>query len=436
MRISIFGLGYVGAVSCGCLAKAGHTVVGVDVSEHKVNLFKEGRAPIVETGLDELIAEAVRSSALSATLDSRKAVMDSELSIVCVGTPSMANGNIDMGYIYETVEQIAAAIKDKPSFHVVVIRSTTAPGTARAATEIIERVSGKKAGQDFGVACNPEFLREGTAVYDFSHPPYTIIGSSDARSGDLVAALYKDIDAPVYRIKSEEAELIKYANNSFHAMKVVFANEIGNICKALGVDGHAVMSIVAADTKLNLSPYYLKPGFAYGGSCLPKDVRAITYRAASLDVETPLLSSLNKSNELQIKRALEMVLKSGKQKIGFLGFAFKADTDDLRESPVVELIEILIGKGFSLSIYDSSVLLSNLTGKNKSFILSTVPHIAQLMAESANQVVEDSDVVVIGNNAKEFASVVQSMPADKVVIDLVRVDKDRVSDGNYVGICW
>lgn len=436
MRISIFGLGYVGAVSCACLSRAGHDVVGIDISEHKVDLINAGKAPIVEKDLDALISESVGSNRLRATTDACDAVMSTDLSIVCVGTPSLPNGNIDLGYIFTTVEQIGLFVAKKRSFHTVVIRSTVAPGTTKRCSEIISAISGRQHGVDFGVASNPEFLREGTAVFDFNNPPYTVIGATCKAAEEATASLYESIDAPVFRLKPEESELIKYANNSFHALKVVFSNEIGNLCKALGVDGHAVMGVVAADRKLNLSPYYMKPGFAYGGSCLPKDVRALTYRARSMDIETPLLQSLNRSNELQIQKGLSLILSTGKTRIGFLGFAFKAETDDLRESPVVTLIETLIGKGHELALYDSSVLLSNLTGRNKNFIMSAIPHIAQLMCNSAADVISRSDVIVIGNGSAEFKDIIGKIDPEKTIIDLARVDSKLTTGGNYVGICW
>ena len=436
MKISVFGLGYVGAVSCACFAKIGHHVIGVDVSELKINLINSGKSPIVEKDLDEYIEEGIGTGRIKATNDVTQAVHASEISIVCVGTPSQINGNIDLTYIYRVCNQIGEAIKTKEGFHTVVIRSTVVPGTIKQCVEIIEDVSGKKHDVDFGVASNPEFLRESTAIEDFWNPPYTITGTDCKKSEEQLNHLYKEIDAPIFNLKPEEAEMIKYANNNFHAVKVTFANEIGNICKELGVDGQKVMEVVASDDKLNLSSYYMKPGFAFGGSCLPKDVRGLNYRAKTLDLKTPLLSSLMNSNKYQIERGLQFIYETGKKKIGFLGFAFKAGTDDLRESPIVDLIETLLGKGYDLSLYDSNILLSRLMGKNKDYLTGHIPHINRVLRDSVQEVIDQSEVIVFGNKSDEFKEAIQSISDDKIIIDLVRVDKERLTKDNYVGICW
>ncbi len=436
MNLSIFGLGYVGAVSCACFAKLGHQVWGVDINQHKIDLINSGKSPIVEKDLEEYIAEGVAKGKIEALKQVQQAVHASDVSIVCVGTPSQLNGNIDLSYIYKVCLQIGEALKDKSGFHSILIRSTVVPGTVKECTEIIANASGKQNLIDFAVGSNPEFLREGTAIYDFWNPPYTIIGTNSEKTETQIKELYKDIDAPIYTLKPEESEMIKYANNNFHAMKITFANEIGNICKALQVDGHKVMDIVAKDTKLNLSPYYLKPGFAFGGSCLPKDVRGLNYRAKLLDVKTPLLNSLLESNDYQVQRGLQMVFETGKRKVGVLGFAFKAGTDDMRESPMITLIETLIGKGYDLSLYDSNVLLSKLMGKNKDYIIGHIPHISRLLKESIQEVIDNSDVIVIGNKASEFKEVLPQISKDKIVIDLVRIDTERSSGENYQGICW
>ncbi len=436
MNISVFGLGYVGAVSCACFAKLGHRVTGVDVNEQKVQLILSGKSPIVEKDLDEYVAEGIEKGTITATTDVTKAVLASDISIVCVGTPSQINGNIDLTYIYRVCSEIATALRQKDSFHTVVIRSTVIPGTIQQCAQIIEDVSGKKHLEDFGVASNPEFLRESTAIYDFWNPPYTVIGTESKKSEKHLETLYQSIEAPIFKLRPEESEMIKYANNNFHAMKVTFANEIGNICKELGVDGHKVMEVVSSDTKLNLSPYYLKPGFAFGGSCLPKDVRGLNYRAKMLDVNTPLLNSLLPSNEYQIQRGLQLISDTGKQKIGFLGFAFKAGTDDLRESPVVELIETLMGKGYDLALYDSNILLSQLMGKNKDYLTGHIPHITRLLKKSVEEVMAHAEVVVVGNKSPEFREAVAGASSDQIVIDLVRIDKEKVTQDNYVGICW
>ncbi|WCO01652.1 nucleotide sugar dehydrogenase [Psychroserpens ponticola] len=436
MKISIFGLGYVGVVCCACFSKDKHKVIGVDVDKIKVDLVNQGKSTIIEQGLEEQINESVENKLLTATKNYKEAVLNSDISFVCVGTPSLSNGSINLGYIYEVVKQIAEVIKDKDTFHTIVIRSTVKVGTLKACQEIIEDISGKTHDVDFGVVSNPEFLREGTAMFDFVNPPYTVVGTNSKISEAVMSDLYSSIDAPIHYIKPEEAEMIKYANNNFHAMKITFANEIGNICKENNVDGHVVMDIVSKDTKLNLSPYYLKPGFAFGGSCLPKDVRGLTQIAKNLDLKTPLLSSLLKSNFYQIERGLDLIYNTGKKKVGFLGFAFKSGTDDLRESPIVDVIETLIGKGYDLKVYDSNVHLSSLLGKNKDYINSHIPHIYKLLKQDVQEVIDNSDVIVIGNGAKEFAKIVPTISKEKIVIDFVRVDKEKTSKDNYIGICW
>ncbi len=436
MNVSIFGLGYVGAVSCACFAKSGHKVIGVDVSDLKINLINSGNSPIVEPNLDEYINEAVEQDKLLATSDLSLAISQTDLSLICVGTPSQITGAIDLSFIYRVCQEVGEEIKNKSTFHTVVIRSTIIPGTIRECNKLIEEVSGKKEGEDFSVVSNPEFLREGSAINDFWNPPYTIVGSNSERATKAMKELYANIEAPFYTLKPEESEMIKYANNNFHALKVTFANEIGNICKELGVDGHVVMDVVGRDKKLNLSSYYMKPGFAFGGSCLPKDVRGLTYRSKQLDLSTPLLNSLNTSNELQVQRGLNMILNTKKRKVGFLGFSFKAETDDLRESPIVNLIETLIGKGFELALYDKNVLLSKLTGKNKDYITGHIPHISALLKNKAEEVIEVSEVIVFGNNSKEFKKLINAISSDKEIVDLVRVDSNRTSGGNYEGICW
>lgn len=436
MRISVFGLGYVGVVCCACFSREGHDVIGIDIDETKINLINEGKSTIIESGLEEQITESVKKGSLKATHDYKFAVRNSDVSFVCVGTPSLPNGSINLAYIYEVAKQIAEGIKAKDSFHTVVIRSTVKVGTLKVCREIIEDISGKKFEEDFGMVSNPEFLREGTAMKDFVNPPYTVIGTESKESKSIMESLYSSLSAPIYFLKPEEAEMIKYANNNFHAMKITFANEIGNICKEYDVDGHRVMDIVAKDTKLNLSPYYLKPGFAFGGSCLPKDVRGLTQVAKSLDLKTPLLSSLIKSNFYQIERGLELIKKTGKRKIGFLGFAFKSGTDDLRESPLVTVIETLIGRGYQLSVYDSNVHLSSLLGKNKEYINNHIPHIYKLLKEEIQDVIDSSEVLVIGNNSEEFRDILTRVNQDQTVIDFVRINKELTSKDNYIGICW
>jgi GDP-mannose 6-dehydrogenase len=437
VRLSIFGLGYVGCVSAACLADAGNEVIGVDVNPTKVDIINAGRSPIVEEGLDELVANVVKSGALLATTDSTRAVMESDLSLVCVGTPSNQNGSLHLRHVEQVCREIGAALKNKKERHTVVIRSTMLPGTVHnTVVPVLEETSGKKAVEDFGICINPEFLREGSSLKDFHSPPFTLIGADDQETTDSVRSLYAGIDAPVFTTSLKTAEMIKYVCNCFHALKVTFANEIGNICKALEIDSHEVMEVFCQDKKLNLSPYYLKPGFAFGGSCLPKDLRAINYKAKELDVEVPLLSAILPSNRLQIERAVGMVLRSGKKRVGVLGFSFKAGTDDLRESPMVTLIETLIGKGLQLAIYDRDVSLARLVGANKEYIEREIPHISKLMRDSIEGVLEDSDIIIIGNQAKEFRSVADALREDQQLIDLVRLFEDRTSSRNYEGLCW
>ena len=436
MKLSIFGIGYVGCVSAACFAKSGHDVIGVDVNATKVEIINSGRSPIVEAGIDELMSEMVAAGRLRAVTCSCEAIRESEISLVCVGTPSNANGSLNLKHVQRVCEEIGAALKNKQERHTVVIRSTMLPGTVEnLVVPTLEEHSGKKVGRDFGVCINPEFLREGSSMKDFYAPPFTLIGADSKETAQLVSSLYAGIEAPLMVTELKTAEMVKYACNCFHALKVSFANEIGNLCKAAGIDSHEVMNVFSRDTKLNLSPYYLTPGFAFGGSCLPKDLRAINYKAKQLDVEVPVLGSILISNRLQIERAVDMVLQTGKKRIGVLGFSFKAGTDDLRESPMVTLIETLIGKGLQLAIYDRDVSLAKLFGANKEYIEREIPHISQLMRASIDEVIDDCDVIVIGNKANEFRSIESRINGSHTVLDLVRIF-DRTSDGSYEGICW
>jgi len=436
MKLSVFGLGYVGCVSAACFAKEGHTVIGVDVNPNKVDIINHGKSPIVESGIGELIGEVVGANKLSATTDSAEGVLRSEISLVCVGTPSNANGSLDLRYITRVCEEIGAALKGKTERHVVIIRSTMLPGTIEnAVIPALEKYSEKKSGQEFGVCINPEFLREGTSLKDFYAPPFTLIGADDPETVAAVRHLYETVDAPVFVSPVKTAEMVKYVSNCFHALKVGFANEVGNICKALNIDSHEVMDIFCQDTKLNLSSYYLKPGFAFGGSCLPKDLRAINYKAKELDIEVPVLSAILPGNRLQIERAVDLVIRSGKKRVGVLGFSFKAGTDDLRESPMVTLIETLIGKGFQLAIYDRDVSLARLFGANKEYIEREIPHISQLMRQSIAEVIQSSDVLIVGNKAAEFQQIESELKEGQLLIDLVRLF-NKTSDETYQGICW
>jgi GDP-mannose 6-dehydrogenase len=437
--LSVFGLGYVGCVSAACFAKEGFDVVGVDVSQAKVDMVNAGRSTIVEEGIGELVAAMRTTGRLRATTDVGEAVRATSVSLIAVGTPSRSNGSIDLRYIERVCEQIGEALRDKAERHTVVVRSTIMPGTIDGVViPALERTSGKKAGVDFGVCSNPEFLREGTSIKDFYDPPFTLIGAHDPRDAEPVAALYAGLNAPVHVVAVRVAEMIKYVCNCFHGLKIGFANEVGNVCRALGIDSHEVMRIVCEDRKLNISPAYLKPGFAFGGSCLPKDLRALTYQARTLDVDTPIMTSILESNRRQIDRAFHMVMGSGSRKVGVLGLAFKAGTDDLRESPMVALIEMLLGKGIQVGIYDPFVRSANLIGANREYIEREIPHIWSLMRGSTAEVLADAGTVVIGNSASEFREIGERLNDGQVVVDLARAFGNRTSDeaGRYQGICW
>lgn len=437
MNISIFGLGYVGAVSAACLAKDGHNVIGVDSIQTKVDLINNGKTPIIEKHMEELIEKAVREGLLIATTNSTDAIINSELSFICVGTPSQTNGNLDLKYIQRVCEEIGKTLKHKSEHHSIVVRSTILPGTMRKVViPILEDYSVKSAGKDFGVCNNPEFLREGTSVYDYYHPPKIVIGEIDKKSGDILTSLYKKIDAPLIRTDLETAEMVKYVDNVWHALKIGFANEIGNMSKSLGIDGHSVMDIFCQDTKLNISKSYLKPGFAFGGSCLPKDLRAITYTARNLDLDLPILNAILPSNTLQIERSIRMIIEKGNKKVGVLGFSFKAGTDDVRESPMVEVIERLLGKGYDISIYDRNVKLASLVGANRDYLLNRIPHISSLMVEGIDEVLSHAETVVIGNNDIEFSDILARVKDGQIVVDLVRVIGKATDNESYDGICW
>lgn len=437
MRISIFGLGYVGTVSAGCLAHDGHYIVGVDSMPAKVDLIDRGLSPIVESEIGEIIAASVQAGRLRATADYGQAIHETDLSIVCVGTPSQPNGNLDLRYIRRICEQIGQVLRDKTTRHTVVIRSTILPGTMEnIILPILEESSGKKPGVDFGVSNNPEFLREGSAVKDFRSPPKTVIGEFDKASGDTLAELYAKLDAPLIRTDLRTAEMIKYVDNCWHALKIGFANEIGNLSKAFGVDSHEVMKIFCQDRKLNISPAYLLPGFAFGGSCLPKDLRALTYQARTHDLDLPILTSILPSNEIQVRNGLDLIMASGHKKVGVLGFSFKAETDDLRESPVIELIERLLGKGHDLMIYDKNVNVASLVGANRDFILNRIPHISRLMVKDIDAVLDHAQTVVIGNKDPDFSEVPGRLRDGQRLVDLVRINGQRSGNGNYAGICW
>jgi len=438
VRVSVFGLGYVGIVSAACLARDGHTVIGVDPQDQKVKLVNSGQSPIVEAGLPELVEAAVTSGSLSATRSAADAVASSDLSLVCVGTPSRPNGSLDTSAIERVCEEIGAAIAEKGAPHLVVIRSTILPGTMRSVViPTLERAARMRVGSTLRVANNPEFLRESSAIADYDNPPKTVVGADDPAVAEEVLALYADLPGPKIATRLEVAEMTKYADNTWHAVKVAFGNEIGNIAKAVGVDSWEVMDIFIQDQKLNISPYYLRPGFAFGGSCLPKDVRALNYKGRDLDLDLPLLSSLIPTNTHQIDRALEMVAATGMRRIAFLGLSFKAGTDDLRESPQVALVERLIGKGYDLRVYDRNVHLARLVGANRTYIEEVIPHIADLLSDDLEATVAHGDLVLIGNPAPEFNELPALMRNDQGVLDLVRVPGLQEALGErYGGINW
>jgi GDP-mannose 6-dehydrogenase len=437
LKVSIFGAGYVGTVSAACFANDGHEVIAADPISTKVDLINNGQSPIIETDIAGIIAANVIAGRLRATVDQELAVRETEVSFVCVGTPSQPNGNLDLRYITGVCEQIGRALKQKATRHVVVIRSTILPGTMRSVViPILEECSGKKAGVDFGVCHNPEFLREGSAVKDFNSPPKTVIGELDRESGDILVALYSKLDAPLIRTNLEAAEMVKYVDNCWHALKIGFANEIGNVCKSFSTDAHEVMRIFCQDKKLNISPAYLQPGFAFGGSCLPKDLRALTYKSKMHDLTLPIITSILTSNELQLSRGLELVMAKGNKRIGVLGFSFKAGTDDLRESPMIEVIERLIGKGYDLRIFDKNVNLARLVGANREFIFNRLPHISRLMVGGIAEVLDHAQTVVIGNSDPDFQSVPELLRDGQCVVDFVRIANRRSEKGRYDGICW
>jgi len=430
-------MGYVGCVTAACLSKAGHSVLGVDVHKEKINIINEGRSPIVEKGLEEFISQGVQEGRLRGILDTQEGVMNSEISIVCVGTPSQSNGSLDLTAVDQVSQQIGQALKHKQGKHCVVLRSTVLPGTTRdLLIPTLNAASGKVAGQDFEVCFNPEFLREGTSIWDFYNPPFTVIGQVDEQKATAMEELYEFIDAPIKRTSFETAEMVKYSCNNFHAVKVAFANEIGVVCKAYGIDSHAVMDLFVMDEKLNISKAYLKPGFAFGGSCLPKDIRALLYAAKTSDVQVPLLQSTFETNKLHIKRAIQMVLRKGKKKIGILGLSFKEGTDDLRESPMVDLVEALIGKGCQVNIFDQDVMLAKLFGANKQYIEKEIPHISSLMCKTIDQVIQASEVIVVGKKETGFKEAITALGGEKPVLDLVRVYPKPPFPKNYEGLCW
>ncbi len=435
MGISIFGLGYVGCVSLGCLAKNGHNVIGVDISETKVGQINAGKATIIEKDVNEIIAGERAAGRISATTDGISAVINSDISIVAVGTPSTDKGHLDLQYIFRVAENIGEALKKKTSFHIIAIRSTIMPGTCDKFADIVEKISEKKRNVDFAIVDNPEFLREGTAVHDYFNPPLTLIGSDNRKAAETIAELYKQLPAEIIITELKIAEIMKYINNTYHALKISFANEIGNICTEVGVDSFKVMDIFCKDKHLNISPYYFKPGFAFGGSCLPKDLKGLQTLAHDMYVEVPVIDSINKTNEIQIQRAVKFIYKYWNKKLGFLGLSFKAGTDDLRNSPTVTVIEALLGKGCDITIYDKNINLAVLTGTNKEYIDSRIPHLATLLTNDSEQLINDCDVIIINTKEPEFLRLVDKLKG-KIIVDFVRLDESLLDKNNYFGINW
>ena len=433
MNISIFGLGYVGCISLGCLAQNGHRVIGIDTNQLKIDLINQGSPTIVEKDIDIIIKKGFDAGRISATNKVNEAIMESDISIICVGTPSTTAGHLNLDYIYNTANEIGEALKLKDSFHIIAIRSTVLPGTNQNYGQIIENVSGKKRNIDFAVVSNPEFLREGTAVQDYFNPPLTVIGSDNEHALNIMQSIYEGLNSPIEKTDIKVAEIIKYVNNSYHALKITFANEVGNICKQLDIDSYSVMHLFGLDKQLNISTYYFKPGFAYGGSCLPKDLGALRTLAHDLYIETPVLNSIEKSNGLQKEIALKLIQSKQKQKILVLGISFKSGTDDLRFSPVIDVVQQLIGLGYDIQLIDQQVHLSRIIGKNKSYIMEKLPHIAKLMTNKIDEAIKWSELIIITNKEKEFQGLF--FDDSKIIVDLTRLDEYR-SHPNYCGINW
>jgi GDP-mannose 6-dehydrogenase len=434
VKISIFGLGYVGCVSLGCLAQNGFEVIGIDVNKVKVDLINRGLPTIIEKDIDIIIKEQHKAGRIQATTDYMEAVSNSDVSIVCVGTPSTEKGHLNLDYIYETAKQIGEALKKKKSYHTVVIRSTVLPGTNFKVGEIIAQISNKVRNKDFSVVSNPEFLREGSAVQDYYNPPYTLIGFDDNKAIDILKELYSKVNGEFITVDIETAEIIKYVNNSFHALKVTFANEIGRICKKLNIDSYRVMQLFCLDTRLNISPYYFKPGFSYGGSCLPKDLKALTTIGLDYGLKLPVLESIEVSNHNHSASVIDLIINKNGKKVGILGIAFKEGTDDLRYSPILKVIEGLLDKGYTIKVYDPFVNKAYLMGSNKEYMQTVLPYLQDLMQDSEDEVINWADIIVFNRKSVNYEKLVSDNPG-KSFIDLVRIS-EQLNNSNYEGICW
>jgi GDP-mannose 6-dehydrogenase len=431
-NISIFGLGYVGAVSTACLAEMGYSVIGVDIDQKKIELMNKGLSPIFEKDLPEMIKKYKDAGRLSVTSDAKSAVLNSELSIICVGTPSMEEGAVDLNFIRKVCGDIGEAIKCKNEFHVICIRSTLPSGTTRnVLVPIIEEHSCKKVGIDFGICFNPEFLRETTAVDDFFNPTRTVIGKYDERGAKCLESVYADIQAPIIQTSLEVAEMTKYVENSWHALKICFGNEIGSLCNQLGIDSLELMDIFCQDTKLNISTHYLKPGFSFGGSCLPKDVRAINHLSSRLKIETPLLASILTSNMNHFDRAIQCIRSFKKKKLGFLGLTFKPNTDDVRESPYLNLVEIFLKEGFDIAAYDANIACSEIMGENKKFLFSGLNANSNIIRENIDDVIIHAEVLVIAHNSPTYRDAVFRKRKEQIILDLACMDIKSCNIENY-----
>ena len=438
MNISIFGLGYVGAVSLACLARDGHTVYGVDVDPAKLALIGGGKTPVIEEGMIDLMQQAVASGRVHVTPDVRLAMANTEISLICVGTPSAANGSQDQAAMLRLGRDLGACMREKKTPHTFVFRSTLVPGTVEEVLRpIMERESGKRDGIDFHLCFQPEFLREGSSIRDYDHPPFTIVGASCPAPLELLRKLFGHLPCQFHPTSLRSAEMVKYSCNNFHALKITFANEMARICEAMGVDPFEVMDLLCQDNQLNISKAYLRPGFAFGGSCLPKDLRATLYMAKMRDVEMPMLDGIVQSNQEHLSHAIRKVMASGKRRIGMIGLSFKSGTDDLRESPMVALAEHFFGKGLSLLVYDPEVNLSKLLGANRRFIEQHLPHIGCLMKSELESVIGESEVLVVALADNQVVEGLQRyLRDDQIVIDLAHLpDRDRLR-GEYLGLCW
>ncbi|MEM7082331.1 MAG: nucleotide sugar dehydrogenase [Pseudomonadota bacterium] len=438
MNISIFGLGYVGAVSLACLARDGHIVYGVDIDQTKLDLIASGKPPIIEEGIQETMAEAVGSGRVHVTKECDEAMNATELSFVCVGTPSKKNGDQDMTAILRLSEQMGEALRKKDAFHTIVIRSTVRPGTVLQKIEpLLEKHSGKKSGEDFGLCFQPEFLREGTSIRDYDNPPMTIVGCNHPDSTTQLESLFGHLPGKFISTDVGTAECVKYACNAFHALKVTFANEIGRVSQSLGVDSKKVMGLVCEDKQLNISTAYMRPGFAFGGSCLPKDLRALLHVARENDVDIPMLAGLLPSNDEHVNLAVETILARGTRQIGMIGLSFKSGTDDLRESPLLTLAERLIGKGMNIKIYDPEVNLARLMGANKRYLEESIPHVAELMCDSCDEVMNHGEVIVLGLGDNDIVSQVRDkLTSAHYLFDLVGIADVEALPSDYRGACW